>query len=80
MKKKRKKEEKGEVNKTKEKKGRRKGGEEDRMKTEKKKKGKRVGIKYLKRKYCVGTEPSALVYIYRHSSNFYYHWSRWLSG
>ena len=28
------------------------------------KKEKRVGIKYLnKRKYCVGTEPSALVYI-----------------
>ena len=29
-----------------------------------KKKEKRVGIKYLnKRKYCVGTKPSALVYI-----------------
>ena len=34
------------------------------MKNRKKKKEKRVGIKYLnKRKYCVGTEPSALVYI-----------------
>ena len=33
-------------------------------KIERKKKEKRVGIKYLdKRKYCVGTEPSALVYI-----------------
>ena len=34
---------------------------------EKKQKGKkkRVGIKYLnKRKYCVGTEPSALIYIF----------------
>ena len=36
-------------------------GEEDRMKNRKEK---IVGIKYLnKRKYCVGTEPSALVYI-----------------
>ena len=34
------------------------------MKTERKKKEKRVGVKYLdKMKYCVGTEPSALVYI-----------------
>ena len=34
------------------------------MKTERKKKKKRVGIKYLnKRKYCVGTEPSAILYI-----------------
>ena len=49
-------------NKRKEREGR---GEEDRMKkTERKKKEKRVGIKFLnKRKYCVGTEPSALVYI-----------------
>ena len=32
--------------------------------SERKKKEKRVGIKYLnKRKYCVGTDPSALVYI-----------------
>ena len=40
-------------------------GEEDRMKkeTERKAKENRVGIKYYKRKYCVGTEPSALVYI-----------------
>ena len=36
-------------------------GEEDRMKNRKEN---IVGIKYLnKRKYCVGTEPSALVYI-----------------
>ena len=36
-------------------------GEEDKMKNRKEK---IVGIKYLnKRKYCVGTEPSALVYI-----------------
>ena len=80
---KRKKKEKNEVNKTKGKKGRRKegwwggggGGEKIEWKTERKKKEKRVGIKYLKRKYCVGTEPSALVYIYRHFSNFCYHWS-----
>ena len=52
---------KGEVNKTKGKKGKEGGGGD---KTERKKKEKRVGIKYLnKRKYCVGTEPSALVYI-----------------
>ena len=39
-------------------------GEEDRMKNRKEKKEKRVGIKYLdKRNYCVGTEPSELVYI-----------------
>ena len=31
------------------------------MKMEKKRKEKRVGIKYLKRKYCVGTEPSAYI-------------------
>ena len=38
------------------------GGEEDRMKKRKEKE--RKGIKYLdKRKYCVGTEPRALVYI-----------------
>ena len=37
------------------------GGEEDRKKNRKEK---RVGIKYLdKRNYCVGTEPSELVYI-----------------
>ena len=37
-------------------------GEEDEWKTERKKK--RVGIKYLdKKNYCVGTEPSELVYI-----------------
>ena len=39
-------------------------GEEDRMKNRMEKKEKRVGFKYLnKRKYCVGTEPSALLYI-----------------
>ena len=54
---------KGEVNKTIGKKGRRKGGK-DRMKNKKVKERKRVEIKYLnKRKYCVGTEPSALLYI-----------------
>ena len=38
--------------------------EEDRMKNRKEKERKRVGIKYLnKRKDCVGSEPSALVYI-----------------
>ena len=50
---------KGEVNKTK---GREKEG--GKKIEERKKKEKRVGIKYLnKRKYCVGTEPSALLYI-----------------
>ena len=59
------------------KKGRRKEGKKI---EERKKKEKRVGIKYLnKRKYCVGTEPKCIV-IYRHSSNFYYRWSCWLSG
>ena len=34
------------------------------MKNRKEKQRKKVGIKYLnKRKHCVGTEPSALVYI-----------------
>ena len=38
------------------------GGGEDRMKNRKEKE--RVAIKYLnKTKYCVGTEPSALLYI-----------------
>ena len=55
---------KGEVNTTKGKKGRKKGEKKIERKTEGKKKEKRVGIKYLnKRKYCVGTEPSALVYL-----------------
>ena len=40
------------------------GGGEDRMENRKDKERKRVGFKYLnKRKYCDGTEPSALVYI-----------------
>ena len=40
------------------------GGGEDGMKKRKEKEKKRVGIKYLnKRKDCVGSEPSALVYI-----------------
>ena len=55
----------GKIGRKKRKKGRKK--EEKKGKKEKstrKKKEKRVGIKYLnKRKYCVGTEPSALVYI-----------------
>ena len=39
-------------------------GEEDRLKNRKEKIENRVGVKYLdKRKYRVGTEPSALVYI-----------------
>ena len=38
-------------------------GEEDRMKNRKVAERKRVGVKYFdKRKYCVGTEPGALVY------------------
>ena len=50
-----------------EKKGRQKKGKRKKNGEEQKKeKEKRVGMKYLnKRKYCVGTEPSAL---YRHSS------------
>ena len=61
IKKRKKKKKKKEKRRTKGKEGK-EGGEED--KTERKKKEKRVGIKYLnKRKYCVGTEPSALVYI-----------------
>ena len=65
--KKKKERKKGEVNKTKGKNGRRKGGggggggEEDRMKNRKEKERKK---RYLnKRKDCVGSEPSALVYI-----------------
>ena len=46
-------------------------GEEDRMKNRKEKERKKSWDQvFNKRKYCVGTEPSALV-LYRHSSNFY---------
>ena len=51
---------KGAVNKQKERKGEVRGEKIE----ERKKKEKRVGIKYLnKRKYCIGTEFSALLYI-----------------
>ena len=47
-------------------------GGEDRMKNRKEKERKKSWDQvFNKRKYCVRTEPSALVYIYRHSSNFY---------
>ena len=63
-KKKGKKKEKGEVNKTIGKKVRRKGGE-DRMKNRKEKERKKSWDQVFKnkRKYCVGTEPSAILYI-----------------
>ena len=68
-KKERKRRKKREVNKTKGKKGRRKGvggggEEEDRIKNRNEKKRRKSWDKYLnKRKDCVGSEPSALVYI-----------------
>ena len=62
-KRKRKKEEKKEVTKQKERKGEGRG-EEDRMKNRKEKERKKSWDQvFNKRKYCVGTEPSALVYI-----------------
>ena len=47
------------------------GGEEDRMKNRKEKE--------RKKSWDVGTDPVHW-YINRHSSNFCYHWSWWLSG
>ena len=59
----RKKEKKGEVTKQKERKGEGRG-EEDRMKNRKEKERKKSWDSvFNKRKYCVGTVPSALVYI-----------------
>ena len=55
------------------------GGEEDRMKNRKEKERKKSWDQVLKPKYCVGTDPVHW-YINRHSSNFCYHWSCWLSG
>ena len=55
------------------------GGEEDRMKNRKEKEKKKSWNQVLKPKYCVGTDPVHW-YINRHSSNFCYHWSWWLSG
>ena len=52
--------------------------QEDRMKTEREKERKKSWDQVFKnkRKYCVGTEPSAILYIgILHSSNFYHHWS-----
>ena len=54
-------------------------GEEDRMKNRKEKERKKSWDQVLKPKYCVGTDPVHW-YINRHSSNFCYHWSWWLSG
>ena len=54
-------------------------GEEDRMKDRKEKERKKSWDQVLKPKYCVGTDPVHW-YINRHSSNFCYHWSWWLSG
>ena len=55
------------------------GGEEDRTKNRKEKERKKSWDQVLKPKYCVGTDPVHW-YINRHSSNFCYHWSWWLSG
>ena len=61
--KKKKRKKKGEVTKQKERKGEGRG-EEDRMKNRKEKERKKSWDQvFNKRKYCVGTEPSALVYI-----------------
>ena len=60
---KKKRKKKGEVTKQKERKGEGRG-EEDRMKNRKEKERKKSWNQvFNKRKYCVGTEPSALVYI-----------------
>ena len=52
-------------------------GEEDRMKNRKEK---RVGIKYLNQSTVLGLTQCIGIIINRHSSNFCYHWSWWLSG
>ena len=50
------------------------------MKNRKEKEEKIVGIKYLNTKGSTVLGLNQCIGIYRHSSNFYYHWSWWLSG
>ena len=69
----RKKERKGEVNKTKGKKGRRKGGKK--TKNRKEKERNKSWDQVFKQKEVLCWDLTQCIGIYRHSSNFYYHWS-----